>query len=48
MSEPDLAYELGLFKQKMNKNKDLKNMKDLHKRATYTAKYMTYKSVESQ
>ena len=41
MTEPDLAYELGLFKQKMVKNKDHRNMKDLHRRACLTARYLT-------
>ena len=30
MSEPEITYQLGLFKQKMQKNKDSKLLKQLH------------------
>ena len=30
MTEPEITYELGLFKGKMSKNKDVSNMKELH------------------
>ena len=41
MSEPEITYELSVFKQKMPKNKDKSVMAELHARATYTCKVMT-------
>ena len=48
MSEPEIIYNLGLFKQKMAKNKDKGLLKQLHRRAIYTAKVLTKQTVESQ
>lgn len=47
LTEPDLAYELLLYKNQKEKHKDHKNMKDLHKKACLTAKYLTKQLVES-
>ena len=41
LTEPDLAYELLLYKNQKEKHKDQKNMKELHKKACLTAKYLT-------
>ena len=41
MSEPEITYHLGLFKQKMQKNKDLHLMQELHAKACQTIKILT-------
>lgn len=47
MSETEIAYQLSLFNQKIEKNKDANMMSKLHERATLTAKNMTLRLVES-
>ena len=48
MSEPEITYELSLFKQKIERNKDKEYMSRLHARASYTCKVLTKQLVESQ
>ena len=47
-SEPEVTYEISLFKQKMVKNKDVNKMQALHGRATHSIKVLTKQTVESQ
>jgi len=47
LSEPEVTYQIDLFKQKMQKNKNRLFMRSLHERAMYTVKVLTVQTVES-
>ena len=48
MTEPEIVYNISLFKKKMQRTKDKKFLAELHKRALHTAKVLTKQAVESQ
>ena len=47
MTEPEITYQLSLFKQKMSKNKDSAMLHKLHKRVCHSIKVLTQQTVES-
>ena len=48
LDEPEVVYMAGLYKKKIEKNKDPAVMKSLHKKAVYTAKVLTMEMIEGQ
>ena len=47
LSEPEIGYQLSLFKEKIQKMKDMKLIKLLHERSIFSAKSLTMRLVES-